>query len=230
MTKDEILSEIRSIFVDKWTTREGRVIPDTGDIGLGNEGVELEATVMYADMADSTMLVDKYNPKFAAEIYKSYLIGSCRLIKNRGGEITAFDGDRVMAVFIGGSKNTSAAKCALQLNKLVQEINILVQSSYPKTVYRLRHSVGIDTSSLLIARTGIRNSNDLVWVGRAANYAAKLSALGDKDFPTFITEDVYTKLAEEAKYGGQPRRNMWEKRIWTAKGLTVYRSNWWWNL
>ena len=55
MTKDEILSEIRSIFVDKWTTREGRVIPDTGDIGLCNEGVELEATVMYADMADSTM-------------------------------------------------------------------------------------------------------------------------------------------------------------------------------
>ena len=33
--------------------------------------------------------------------------------------------------------------------------------------------LGIDTSKLFVARTGIRKSNDLVWVGRAANYAAK---------------------------------------------------------
>ena len=39
-----------------------------------------------------------------------------------------------------------------------------------------KQSVGIDTSELFVARTGIRRANDLVWVGRAANHAAKLSA------------------------------------------------------
>ncbi len=230
MTGEEILQEIRAIFEEKWTTREGRIVPDTEDISLGNEGVQLDATVLYADMADSTVLVDSYKHSFAAEIYKAYLIGSCRVIRERGGEITAFDGDRVMAVFVGTSKNTSAARSALQINAIVRDINSLLKESYPNTAYKLRHSVGIDTSSLLIARTGIRNANDLVWVGRAANYAAKLSALGDVNYPTHITEEVYKKLSDQAKFGGDPRKNMWEKRTWMDKGVTVYRSNWWWDI
>ena len=41
-------------------------------------------------------------------------------------------------------------------------------------------------------------------------------------------ESVYLVLAEEAKFGGNPRRVMWEKRMWTERGIVVYRSNWWW--
>jgi class 3 adenylate cyclase len=44
-------------------------------------------------------------------------------------------------------------------------------------VYQLKHVIGIDSSSLFACRIGIRNDNDAVWVGRAANYAAKLSAI-----------------------------------------------------
>jgi class 3 adenylate cyclase len=228
MKPSDILDEIRTIFKEKWETRDGQKVPDTTDIGLGNVAVKLEGTIVYADMADSTELVNKYMDWFAAEIYKVYLIGACRIIRDRGGEITAFDGDRVMAVFIGDRKNTSAVRAALNINYLVSEINKLLRESYPDTDYKLKQSVGIDTSQLFVARTGIRNANDLVWVGRAANYAAKLCTLGNEEFPTYITEDVYSKLAAEAKFGGTPRQNMWEKRIWTAKGLSVYRSNWWW--
>src|SRR3989442_9814444 len=137
----------------------------------------MEGTVLYADIADSTGLVNNFKAWFAAEIYKAYLVGACRIIRNNGGEVTAFDGDRVMAVFIGGYKNSSAAKTALNINSFVGELNALIKESYPKTAYVLRQSVGIDTSNLFVARTWIRNSNDLDWVGRAANYAAKLCAL-----------------------------------------------------
>jgi class 3 adenylate cyclase len=230
MTKEQVLAEIRSIFQDKWTIRDGKVVPDTDDIALGNQAVKLDATVLYADMADSTGLVDHYKHEFAAEIYKAYLIGACRVISDLDGTITAFDGDRVMAVFIGDRKNTNAAKCALTLNALVNEVNSLLKSSYPNTAFKLRHTVGVDTSDILVVRTGIRNANDLVWVGRAANYAAKLSAIGEEGYPTYITEGVYTRLSDEAKYGGQPRTNMWEKRTWAAKGIVVYRSSWSWDL
>ena len=60
----------------------------------------------------------------------------------------------------------------------------------------MTQSVGIDTCELFIARTGIRGSNDLVWVGHAANYAAKLS--DRRGPPSQITEDVYKKLHESA--------------------------------
>jgi class 3 adenylate cyclase len=151
-----------------------------------------------------------------------------KIIRNNDGEITAFDGDRVMGVFIGGTKNTSAAKAALQINAFVAELNLIIKRAYPDTGYVLRQSVGVDTSKLFVARTGVRNHNDLVWVGRAANYAAKLCSLGDDTFPVHVTEAVFSKLMDDAKYGGQPRRMMWEKTMWNATGLVVYRSNWVW--
>ena len=83
-----------------------------------------------------------------------------------------------MAVFIGDAKNSSAARAALKVNFAVQKvINPAIQERYPSEGYTIKHVVGIDTSHLFVARTGIRGgANDLVWVGRAANYAAKLSA------------------------------------------------------
>ena len=93
-----------------------------------------------------------------------------------------------------------------------------------------RQSVGIDTGSLLVAKTGIRGANDLVWVGRAANYAAKLSGLREGGYATFVTEDVFKKLNEASKYGGNPRRLMWEKLMWSETGITIYGSSWWWEV
>jgi hypothetical protein len=179
--------------------------------------------------AGNAVDIGDFARRIAAEIYKAYLVGACRIIRKNSGEITAFDGDRVMAVFIGDYKNTSAAKAALNINGFVGELNALIKQSYPKTGYVLRQSVGIDTSNLFVARTGIRNSNDLVWVGRAANYAAKLCALGDATYPSHITEEVFSKLNEEVKYdGSQPRKPMWEKLMWNEMGIVIYRSSWWW--
>ncbi len=227
-SSQEIIREVSEIFSGKWTTRDGNVIPDLEKLKLGNDAVQLEGTVLYADMRDSTGLVNNFKNWFAAEMYKAYLVAACHVIRNNGGEITAFDGDRVMAVFIGKSKNTSAAKTALHISHIVREINAKIKISYPNTGFQLQQSIGIDTSPLFIARTGIRSSNDLVWVGRAANYAAKLSALSDAGWHTTITEEVFSRLSPETKYGGDPRRCMWDKVMWQAWGIAVYRSSWFW--
>jgi len=134
----------------------------------------------------------------------------------------------VMAVFIGDGKNSAAAKAALQLNWVVIEVNSALKTAYPHSAFQLKHSVGIDTSSLFVARTGIRNSNDLVWVGRAANYAAKLAGLTDPGYSAVITDDVFAMLNEQSKYGGNPKRVMWEKGYWQARNVTIYKSNWNW--
>lgn len=230
-TLTELREEIDAIFATKWTSRSGKVVPESDSVTLGNDAVEIEGTVLYADLQESTALVDSYKGWFAAEVYKAFLATSCRIIRANGGSIAAFDGDRVMAVFVGDSKNSQAVKSALGINwAVLKAIHPAIKSAYPDSSYILRHCVGIDTSKLFVAKTGIRNANDLVWVGRAANYAAKLSAFNDAGFPTWITEQVYKKLNEASKFGGQPKRDMWEKRSWSAMGLTVYRSNWHWEL
>jgi class 3 adenylate cyclase len=133
-----------------------------------------------------------------------------------------------MAVYVGDQKNTNAGKTALQLNWAVGQINVLIKQEYQQSSFVLKHTVGIDTSALFVARTGIRDSNDLVWVGRAANYAAKLAALDDGKYSAFISEAVFKLLHDSAKNGGDPKRCMWDKGYWTDGGITIYKSNWTW--
>ena len=226
---DDIKAEIEQILKTNWKRRAGRVVPETSDVQLGNDAVELDATVLYADMADSTDLVVGYRDWFAAEVYKAYLRGTCEIIKNNNGVITAFDGDRVMAVYIGNLKNTSAAKTALQINFLSTKIiNPALKNIYPNSSFKLEQAVGIDTGNLLVARTGVRGSNDLVWVGRSANYAAKLCSLRNGSYASFITQEVFNSLNESSKFGGDPKRLMWDKVMWTERGIPVYQSSWHW--
>ncbi|TFH58737.1 MAG: adenylate/guanylate cyclase domain-containing protein [Candidatus Zixiibacteriota bacterium] len=224
---EDLKKEITAFLSESWSKRNGQKVPEPDDLKLRNDAITLDAAVLYADLADSTRLVDAYKPFFAAEIYKSYLHTAAKIIRSQKGVITAYDGDRIMATFTGDHKDTFAVKAALMINYAVKNIiNPAIESQYPNTNYLIRQTVGIDTSPLFIARTGIRGSNDLVWVGRAANYAAKLCALSS-NYPSWITSDVYRKLNAEVKSHNGKR--IWEARIWpTMSNQMIYRSNWWW--
>jgi len=225
--KDDLKKDVDAIFRTSWEKREGRQVPAPEDVKLGNDAVTLKGTVLYADLAESTNLVDTKKDTFAAEVYKSYLHCAAKIIRDEGGEITAFDGDRVMGVFIGDSKNTQAARCALKINHaVVNIINPSLKAVYTNSTYVVKQAVGVDTSDLFIARTGIRGSNDLVWVGRAANYAAKLCSLREGSYRSWITETVYSSLHDSVKF--HEGRAMWERVKWDEKDIYVYRSAWSW--
>lgn len=94
-------------------------------------------------------MVKGHKDWFAAEVYKSYLYCAAKIIRARGGIITAYDGDRVMGVFIGDSKNTDAAKCGPQINWASKKIvTAKIAEKNPKSTFVLKQRVGIDTSKL----------------------------------------------------------------------------------
>lgn len=226
--KDELQTEVAEILRAAWSERDGTVVPEPSSLQLGNDAINLEGAVLYADLAESTALVDTKSPKYAAEIYKAYLHCASKIIRSEGGEITAFDGDRIMGVFIGDYKRTSAMRCALKINHAVIEIiNPALVNQYPNSPYTVKHCVGVDVSKLLVARTGVRGANDLVWVGRAANYAAKLCSLRVENYASWVTASVFDKAGDDAKLSkGVP---MWEQRSWTDRNnMLIYRSNWKW--
>jgi class 3 adenylate cyclase len=222
--KEEMEAQVRSIVKTNWKRRQGTVVPPDTSVTLGNDAVELDATVLYADLADSTKLVDGYKDWFAAEIYKSFLYCAARIILAEGGTITAYDGDRVMAVYLGDTKNTAAVRTAMKINWAVKHlVQPAIKAKYPNVSYILQHVCGVDTSKLIVAKTGVRGSNDLVWVGRAANYAAKLAAL-DHSKPTWITEAIYNTMRNEVKYH-QQTTDMWIKHTWNAmNNIPIYAS------
>jgi class 3 adenylate cyclase len=112
---DDLIDETNEIVRSTWDRRDGNVVPETEDLGLGNEAVDLEATFLYADLHDSTTLAVNHH-QLAAEVFKAFLMGTTRIIRSLGGEIRSFDGDRVMGVFIEGAKNTHASEAGLKIN------------------------------------------------------------------------------------------------------------------
>lgn len=225
---DDLKTEVAAIFRDQWSTRKGTVVPDPEDLSMDNDSVLLSATVLYADLDGSTKMVEEQKPHFSAEIYKTYLHCCGKIIRSAGGSIVAYDGDRVMAIFIGDYKNSSAAKCALKINYAVSQIiNPGITAQYPSSTFSIKQVVGVDTSDLFITRTGVRGDNDLVWVGRAANYAAKLAELGNVGPTTWVTDDVFRRLNEEARFGGDPKQLMWQAFTWTQmNNYPIHGSTW----
>jgi class 3 adenylate cyclase len=227
----DLETEVATIFRQVWTTLDGKVVPDPEDLKLAaNYGVRLEAAILYADLAASTALVDGHGDEFAAEVYKAFLTCSARIIKASGGVITAYDGDRIMAVFLGDYKNTEAALAGLKINHAMEKIiKPKLAAQYPTFSYVPSHAVGVDRSTILAARVGVRNDNDIVWVGRAANHAAKLCDIRKDNYRTWITKTVYDEMVDRGRvYNGT---NMWVRHNWTQMGnAEIYASNWTWGV
>ncbi len=225
--KDDLSSEIANAFEAQWQVEKAQQVPAPEALRLNsNHAKDLEvATVLYADIDGSTNMVDGRPWWFSAEIYRAYLRCAAAIIKLEKGVITAYDGDRVMAVFTGDSKNTSAVRCAMRINYAVHTILRPAVAAHPteNRNFVFKHKVGVDTSQLHAARIGIRGDNELVWIGRAANHAAKLNAI-KRDEPIWISADVYNKIHESVKY--HQGIDMWKKFDWSEmNNLPVYATD-----
>jgi len=226
--QDDLKSTVSSIFRGAWAVEAATKVPEPADLRLNeNHGKRLkDAVVLYADIDGSTDMVNSYSDTFSAEVYKAYLHCASQIIKRNGGVITAYDGDRVMGIFYNDrSRNTNAAAAALELNYAVDEIIRPSYAFYGKA-FDLRHVVGVDRSDLLAARIGVRGDNDIVWVGRAANYAAKFCTFSPPSL--WISGEIYDEINDSTKYdnGLISGTNMWTsdfKRIGT-KVVRLYSS------
>lgn len=228
---DDIRSDLDKLVGTPWSTRNGYVVPGTEDVKLfSNDAVKLDAVYLYADLLGSTKLARDFRPETAGKVIRASLRTASKIIKSRGGAIRSYDGDRVMAIFIGEYKNSNAARCALQINWAMQYI---VQPALFKKLphletqgYEPRMCVGIASGDAFIARAGVRDSSDLVSIGRAPNVAAKLSDIREAGaYRTYITVGVYKMLNERSKlYEGT---DMWQARSATVGGekMTIYRSS-----
>lgn len=173
---DDVESAADAVLGAVWNIRDGQVVPETAGVTLKNGAVKLDATYLYADLANSSALAQKIKKEVAAKVIRSYLDAASRIIRNKGGAIRSFDGDRVMGVFVGASKNTNAVRAALGIQWAVDEVlKPKFAAKWPdlSNNYVVGHGVGVARGEVLIVRGGVRDNNDLISVGAAANVAAK---------------------------------------------------------
>lgn len=238
---DDIKEKVETILNEEWSIRETETVPRTQDLTLKNGAARTKAVFLYADLAGSTQLQKAYKDTFAAKAIRMYLAGASAIIRNFGGQIKSFDGDRVMGVFTGKAKCNNAVRAAFMINWLVLEvINPLVKTRHQNngtTIWQAEHGIGIDVGDTFVARAGVRNSsgetthNDLIFTKRAPNIAAKLSSLRGSDTgPVVITEDVYNFLNPQQKTYLKSDTLVWKKVESQTVGpylLNLYKTNYW---
>jgi len=223
---DEAREHAKSTFESSWTIEDWERVPTVDDdaVGLNNKGVRFDAVVLYADLADSTGLVKNHGEQFAAEVYKTYVYAAAKAIRYHQGAVTAYDGDRVMGVFVGADAANDAVNAAARLTAVLK--NVLqpeLNAMYSWTDYEFKHKVGIDASSILVANTGIRGNNDYTWVGPAANNAAKMAAL-QIGASTYVTAVIYNALDASNLYAADSGDLMWVDFGTDHLGYQIYAS------
>jgi class 3 adenylate cyclase len=226
----DLSGRVDTVFGTKWDERDGQVVPETEDVALKDGAVKLDAVFLYADLAGSSKLAAVCPWGTTAKVIRAYLDVATRLIRAYGGHVRSFDGDRVMGVFIGKSPNTDASYCARELDYAVHKIigpkAVDTFASIRNNDIKIRHCVGIDVGVARAVRAGIRNSNDLIWVGKAPSFAAKLSDIRTYPYSVYLSARSYGKLAADAK--AHDGKDLWEKRSFEFNGETedVYRTKW----
>lgn len=229
---EDLKNKVSSYFKEPYEAEETSIVPGTdySKLTFGNKGLVAEFSFLFIDIRKSSELHDKYGYVNAAKIYQSFHDISLRIIEAFDGKVRAFDGDRIMGVFSGDSKRSNATKAALKIRWSIS--NIL----NPNLKQPLIIGCGIDVGKTLITKVGKGrdiNNNDLIWIGKACNYASHLTNSASNSI--IISEDVYGRLTAETKFQdpNTKLKNMWTKKSLTLKNktiITIYESNYTWNL
>lgn len=229
---DDLTNAVDNVLGKKFLQRDGQKVPSSEDVTLANGAVKIEAAFLYADLAGSGLIAKSCPWDTTAKIIRAYLDCAVRIIRAHDGAIKSFDGDRVMGVFVGDYKRTNATKSALKIQwatrHLIQEEARKRFKSVKDNGVKIQQACGVDVGVSRAVRAGIRNNNDLIWIGSPPSFAAKLSDLREYPYCTYISAGVYNRIADEAKLSKGV--DMWEKRSTKFAGTSevCYRSSYWW--
>lgn len=225
---DELSDEVETLFQTTFDERDGRVVPESDDVALSDEAVKIEAAFLYADLAGSGAIAATCPWSTTAKIIRAYLSCAARLMRAYDGKIRSFDGDRVMAVFLGDLAASHATDCARRIHWTTENI-VQAQAhrqfaSVRNNDVKIRQACGVDIGLVRAVRAGIRNNNDLIWIGRAPSLAAKLSDLREYPYCSFITKAVHNSLRDSARK--PDGKIIWDQKNVTYAGRseTIYRS------
>lgn len=233
--KGIISNTTSTLLTTQFDIRIGTVVPTTDTVKLVDGAVQVKAVFLYADLADSTGLAENHPRETTAKVIRSYLNAATRVIRNRSGEIRSFDGDRVMGIFIGDDAPNRAARAALELKWVVDNIVQRKIASQFKSIQNsgwvMKSGSGLDIGESMLVRGGVRNNNDLISIGDAPNIAAKLSEL--RKYRTYITDQLWDAMSYSTCYSEKDgnAQSMWSEPRDVKLGdrvVSIRSSSWGW--
>jgi len=217
--KADVNEEVSTILASDFgiSVTSTNYVPHSGDpaitfpnLDASSQGVKvIETTVLYVDMRRSTQLSLRHHPHTVAKLYSAFVRAMTRCSNVFNGEVRGIIGDRVMMLFDSADCYTNAADTAYLINSICKYV-----ISKHFTHDEVSFGIGIDHGRMLATKTGIRrhgheqqNYRSLVWLGRPANVASKLTDNANK--PDESTDLVKLKVAYLSGLGSLRYEEEW---------------------
>jgi len=185
---DEVKTILDSSF--EVVITETNYVPDFDDANITYDNLDtqkkkckrLESCVLYVDIRDSAKISASKQPHTLAKMYSTFVRSMISCAKYYGGHVRNIIGDRVMVVFDKENCFKNAIDTAVLMNSVCKHIlNKRIKSTDFKC------GIGIDYGKMLITKScAIRQGAEkefyrtLVWLGRPANTASRLTDLAFK--------------------------------------------------
>jgi adenylate cyclase len=137
------------------------------------ELAERKATVLFADIADSTGMAERLGPQRFGDILSRYYQEMTEVIFHHGGLVDKYLGDGIMAVFgmTDNHPNPEVRAVDAGLSMLDRLDGINQQESL-----RISIGVGINTGSVVAGYVGTKERVELTILGDTVNVASRLEA------------------------------------------------------
>ena len=172
-------------------------VPNINDVELtfGNgyekKGKKISTCVLFVDIRNSVQLTAKHHIKTKGRIYSSFTKSVLKVAREHNGYVRNVIGDRIMIVFDVYECFKNAVECAISINY----ISILIRNCFKNVDFRC--GIGIDYGDMYVIKVGIERKGEensdnkgLVWVGKPANKASRLTDCAAKEF---IDESLLVK-------------------------------------
>lgn len=183
----EISREIDDFMGTEFIYATSNVVPNRSDAGLTfgrgqiKKGKEINTCVLYVDIRNSVKLTEKHHNKTMAKIYTVFTNGVIKAAKRYNGHIRNIIGDRVMIIFKPDNCFIDSVDCAITINHIATIINNKMNVDF-------KCGIGVDYGKMRVLKVGVRKNGvdgiehrGLVWTGKPANYASRLTDVANKN-------------------------------------------------
>jgi class 3 adenylate cyclase len=135
--------------------------------------IEREATVLFADIADFTHLTERAGPARTVTILNEYFDAATRIVGERGGIVTQFQGDAILATFNVPVEDKAHAPHAF--DAALAMLAHVREHAFGGEQLRIR--IGLNTGLLVAGNVGGGGRQTYTVHGDTVNLAARLEAL-----------------------------------------------------
>lgn len=170
------------------------------DFKLGDH-VELNMTVLFADIRNFTYLSEGMTPSQNFEFINGFLMHIAPVIKHHGGFIDKYIGDAIMALFPNSA--ASASRCAIDMQIAVGKFN---QRWHNILNQEVKIGIGLHHGPMVLGIVGYAERLSSTVISDAVNLAARLEGLTKKYMVDIIvSEGVLQHMSSAERQELSPR-------------------------